>query len=211
MRISIDSVRKYSGMKKFASFLGFSTTFIALYLAIYVVHSWYFPVNVVLYSALLDAAIAVVLSAVVLVLLRPPLGGFEQFLMICVWALCGYCIAISGPAVLDRSLSFYIIEKLQQRGGGIEQARMKDMFISEFIPESRLMDVRLTEQLNSATVTLEDGCVKLTPLGSTLATVSRFLRMNFLPKKRELLGEYSDALTDPFRDSPVGPMGYECN
>ena len=48
--------------------------------------------------------------------------------MLLVWLLLGYILAISVPTVLDRSLSFYILEKLQQRGGGIQQSRFNEVF-----------------------------------------------------------------------------------
>jgi hypothetical protein len=71
------------------------------------------------------------------------------------------------------------------------------------------VDVRLTEQLASGTVIIQSGCVKLTERGDRLATFSRFFRLNLLPKKRLLMGEYTDALTDPFRDSEDA-HSYEC-
>jgi hypothetical protein len=51
------------------------------------------------------------------------------------------------------------------------------------------------------TIVIRDGCVKLTPKGVALAGFSRFYRTNLLPKKRLILDSYTDALTDPFRNS----------
>ncbi|GAB5486345.1 MAG: hypothetical protein Pars93KO_27790 [Parasphingorhabdus sp.] len=166
-----------------------------------------------LYSAMFDAALAAIVMTLVLFVLgrkRLPFDGFENALLVVIWLLGGYVFAISIPTVLDRSLSFYILEKLQQRGGGIEHARIGDVFVKEYLPEFRLVDVRLTEQLESGTIMIEDGCVKLTDRGRRLATFSRFFRQNLLPKKRLLAGEYTDALVDPFKDSPTTKMGYEC-
>ena len=53
---------------------------------------------------------------------------------------------------------------------------------------------------------LTNDCVELTPTGQRLAKFSRFYRKNLLPKKRLLMGEYTDALTDPFRDSAASAM-----
>jgi hypothetical protein len=186
--------------------------FIALLALFYVLHVWYVPVSVVLYGALIDAALAAVATLVVMALFRRrlPFTGFERVLLVCIWLLGGFAFAITIPTVLDRSLSFYILEKLQQRGGGIREAELEHVFVTEYIPEFRLMDVRITEQLNSGTVTIEDGCVRLTPRGELLAGVSRFFRLNLLPKQRILDGVPTDALVDPFANSPKGPMGYEC-
>jgi hypothetical protein len=103
--------------------------------------------------------------------------------------------------VIDRSLSFYILEKIQQRGGGIRLDRMEDVFTREYVKEHRLVDVRLTEQQESGTIVIANGCVKLTERGVRLAAFSRYFRTHFLPKQRLLMGEYSDDLTDPFRHS----------
>ncbi|KAK3584150.1 hypothetical protein CHS0354_035230 [Potamilus streckersoni] len=121
----------------------------------------------------------------------------------------GYIFAITVPAVIDRSLSLYILEKLQQRGGGIELAQFEKVFTEEYVKEHRLLDVRLTEQQESGTIVIRNGCVKLTERGQKLASIGRFFRQNILPKKRLLMGEYSDDLTDPFRDSQQN-LGYEC-
>jgi hypothetical protein len=197
---------------KFWSALSLSLLFVILMVAFYIAHVWLLPVPVVLYSAIIDAVLAAAVTAIIMVLLRRilPLGGFEQLLLGCLWLVAGYGVAISVPTVLDRSLSFYILEKLQQRGGGIRADRFEDVFVNEYMPEFRLIDVRLTEQLQSGTITLEDGCVRLTARGQLLASVGGFFRTNLLPKQRLLMGEYSDALVDPFANSRKGVIGYEC-
>lgn len=79
-----------------------------------------------------------------------------------------------------------------------------------YMEEARLVDVRLNEQLQSGTITIENGCVKLTKRGDWLASTSRFFRLHLLPRRRLLAGEYTDVLVDPFAESHSGPMGYEC-
>jgi hypothetical protein len=51
--------------------------------------------------------------------------------------------------------------------------------------------------------------VRLTKKGKALAEVTHFYRQHFLPKKRVLLGEVTDDLTDPFRDS-LNIVNTEC-
>jgi len=74
-------------------------------------------------------------------------GLFEKFLINCIFLLVGYSIAISIPTVIDRSLSFYILEKINQRGGGIQLERFEEVFTREYVKEHRLEDVRITKQL----------------------------------------------------------------
>jgi hypothetical protein len=72
-----------------------------------------------------------------------------------------------------------------------------------------LVDVRLTEQLQSGTIRIENGCVHLTPKGDRLASFSRFFRAHLLPKQRLLLDSYGDDLVDPFRHSNTA-VDYLC-
>ncbi len=196
---------------KFAASLVATALFIFLLLGVYCVHIWYFRVDVVFYAAILDAFIAATLSTSALFLFRifSKLGAFEKTQLIAIWLLGGYAFAISIPTVIDRSLSFYILEKLDQRGGAILTDRFEDVFTKEFVHEYRLADVRLTEQEESGTIVIKDGCVMLTDRGRTLVAFSSFFRSHLLPSKRLLMGEYTDALTDPFRNSIEAP-DYKC-
>jgi hypothetical protein len=196
---------------KYLKFFCATGLFGAYLLLVYVLHVRYVPVNVVFYSAMFDGALATGLTLLSLVFIRR-LAGFSRFelaQMVCIWLLLGYSFAISVPTVIDRSLSFYILEKLQQRGGGIKLDAFDQVFTQEYVKEHRLMDVRLTEQQQSGTVVIRNGCVVLTDWGQTIATASRYFRNHFLPKQRLLMGEYTDDLTDPFRNS-VKRFDYQC-
>jgi len=168
-------------------------------------------VNVVFYSAIIDGILATIVATWILFKVHyfSYLGVFEKFQMAAIWILVSYSIAISVPTVIDRSLSFYILEKLQQRGDGIMIDSFEDVFTKEYTKEHRLVDVRLTEQQASGTIIIQDGCVKLTQRGKRLANFSRFFRKNLLPKQRLLMGEYTDDLTDPFRHSTQA-FDYQC-
>lgn len=190
-------------MTKFSRALLASVAFLIIVVAVYSLHIRFFRVDVVFYAAIGDAVIAALVTYAGLLGLRffAPLGGFEKFQLFVIWLLAGYALAISVPTVIDRSLSFYILEKLQQRGGGITQDAFRQVFVEEYMPEHHLVDVRLTEQLQSGTIRIENGCVLLTEKGARIADFSRYFRMHWLPKERLLMGTYSDALTDPFRNS----------
>jgi len=197
-------------MKTLRNALLLTIVYVVLLLGIHFLHVRFFSVDVVFYAAIGDAILAAVLTG--LLLLLPALRRFtvtEKVLLVAVWLLGGYSFAISVPTVIDRSLSFYILEKLDQRGGGIRQDAFQDVFTKEYMVEHRLVDVRLTEQESSGTIHIEKGCVLLTDKGRRVAGMSRFYRQHFLPKQRLLLGKYSDDLTDPFRHSRQD-VTYQC-
>lgn len=198
-------------MKKFKLFLFFTTSFFMSYLLIYYIHVNYFSVDVVFYDAMLDGLIAVILSSSFLVFSSwcRDFCIFEKMLIISIWVLGAYSFSISIPTVIDRSLSIYILEKIQQRGGGVKVNSFENIFVNEYVYEHRLVDVRLTEQKKSGTISIDGGCVRLTDRGRGIVKFSRFFRANFLPKKRLLNGVYSDDLVDPFRNSR-SIDDYEC-
>jgi len=203
--------QKVSKHVKLVSSILATLMFIALLLITYCIHVWYFPVNVIFYASLSDALIAAVIAAAILFFTGffSKLGPFEKTQLVAIWLLGGYAFAISIPTVIDRSLSFYILEKLNQRGGAILVDRFEDVFTKEFMHEHRLVDVRLTEQQESGTVEIVDGCAILTDRGRTIVAFSSYFRKNLLPQQRLLDGQYSSDLTNPFRESIEAP-DYSC-
>ncbi len=187
-------------MKLFA-FLLSSTVFLMVFFIIYTVHVFQFNVDVVLYSVLIDDFLAILVMSVLFCFTFHIFTKTEKIMLLIIWFLVGYAFAITIPTLLDRSLSFYLLEKLQQRGGGIKKESFGKVFREEYMLEHRLIDIRLTEQLTSGTIEIKDGCVLLTDKGNSLATFSRYFRKNWLPRNRLIAGEYTDQLTDPFRDS----------
>jgi hypothetical protein len=184
-----------------------------LFLAINIFHFRFFPVHVVLYDSLIDVVIAAVASVVFYLLLRRRLrmiNIYEAGLCIALTVLIAVNYSVSVPTIIDRSLSVYILEKLQQRGGSIRESAFEEILTKEFFPEHRLVDIRLTEQMNSGTITIDNNnCVRLTARGDRIANFTRWYRATILPKHREIMGKLSDDLTDPFRNSIVR-VPYEC-
>lgn len=198
-------------MSKYARVFLATIIFVLGLLLVYYLHMRYLRVNVVLYASILDAVVALVVVFSVFGLLKwfRDFSRLEVIQLVAIWMLGGYIFAISVPTVIDRSLSFYILEKLQQRGGGIREDAFRQVFTDEYVREHHLVEVRLTEQLQSGTIEIQNGCVKLTGRGERLASFSRFYRKNLLPTHRLLMGQYTDALTDPFRGSQM-PTDYRC-
>lgn len=189
-----------------------SVVFLGVLMGVYYAHINNFNVNVVFYAAIFDAVIATLVAGGLLFSLEifNKLGSFEKFQLVVIWAITGYALAISLPTVIDRSLSFYILEKIHQRGGGIRQEAFEEVFTQEYVKEHHLVDVRLTEQLESGTIIIENNCVLLTAKGEHFVSFSRAFRKHWLPKKRLLLGVYSDALVDPL-SAGVPAKDYVCH
>jgi hypothetical protein len=185
--------------------------FLTTLCTIYYIHMHYFRVDVLFYAVIIDGLLATFLTSMVLFFFKYfcVLNGVEKFQLVVIWLFAGYIFAISVPTVIDRSLSFYILEKLQQRGGEIKLDSFEDVFTQEYVKEHHLVEVRLTEQAQSGTLFIQNGCVKLTEKGNKIANFSRWFRKNLLPKRRLIMGEYTDALIDPFTNNYL-ESNYSC-
>jgi len=189
--------------------------YVLILILVYIIHVKFFYVKVVLYSAILDVIIATIITSLVVLLsnFSKIFTTFEKLQMLIIYMLIGYAIAISVPTIIDRSLSFYILEKINQRGGGIKESGFQKIFTEEYIYEHRLVDVRLTEQLASGTIIIENNCVKITNKGKIFASISSNFRKHLLPKKRLLRNEYTNDLIDIFKNDKEknnNVVGYEC-
>ncbi len=169
-------------------------------------------VNVVFYSALWAALISFIIYIIIINIFEvlDDWSKFERFQHLISCLFLGYIIAITIPTIIDRSLSFYILEKLQQRGGGIQKSKINYIFTDEYMRESRLVDIRLTEQMESGTLIIDNGCIKLTSKGERIASFGNFFRLHLLPKKRLLMGKYTNELINPFSRSDSNP-DYLCH
>ena len=187
---------------KFNKFIGFFVLYNLTLVLTYWIYIHLFQVNVVLYSSVLTVVLAIIPIIFLLFVVNVNVyNQFEKLLICALLILYGYAIAISLPTVIDRSLSFYLLEKINQRGGSVKQAAFEEIFKNEYVPEHRLIDIRLTEQLESGTITIENNCVSITQKGKNFVHFSQFFRRNFLPKNRLILGEYSDDLIDPLKQT----------
>ena len=199
---------------KIIKFINSLLLFLLILITIYIVHINFFYVDVILYSAIFDSILAAIITSLILYFSGyfKIFSFFEKIQMFVIYLLIGYALAISVPTVIDRSLSFYILEKIQDRGGGIKKSKFKEIFSKEYLLEHQLIKVRLTEQLESGTIIIENDCVKITKLGKVMAFFSHYFRKHFLAKKRLLMGQYTNELIEISKFESVDEQieSYKC-
>jgi hypothetical protein len=172
--------------------------FIACLIATNIIHNLYFHVNVVLFSTLLDAVFSLIIVMGILSTFKwfRKFTSFEILSVAIILVLTGYVYAISLPTLIDRSLSIYLLEKINQKNG-VDLNVVDQLISKEYVKDHQLAKVRITEQLESGTIVIKNGCVLLTPKGEFIVKIASYIQKNLLPKKRLLMGEYNDSLTDP--------------
>lgn len=164
--------------------------YLALFLGLNILHFRLLSVTVVLYAALFDAVLAALVLGMTLALRqeKPSVTRAETVLALCVGFLLAVIYSIMVPTLLDRSLSVYILDRLHRDGNGIKEAIFTDLIAQDYFTERGVLDARLTEQLESGTIVIEHGCIRLTSRGKLIARFSQFYREALLPKHRESRG-----------------------
>jgi hypothetical protein len=123
--------------------------------------------------------------------------GFERVLLYYIISiLIGYSIAITFPAVIDRSLSVYILEEFDKTSSAFSQNEINNLIVNKYMYDYRVTEMRITEQINSGTIYEDNGKYYLTNKGHFIATFTRFFRLHFLPKKRLIMNTYSNELVN---------------
>ena len=170
----------------------YSLLFLILFISINYIHNKFFNVNVLLYSSLFDGFISTLITLVVLK--NKKINRFEFLLIGSLFLSATYILSISIPTVIDRSLSFYMLENIHHTGSGIRKSKLDDLIRIKYMNEYKVLDMRLTEQIQSGTISIAGECIQLTKFGKKIVNFSEFYRANFLPNKRLLLDSYSNEL-----------------
>jgi hypothetical protein len=192
LKLSNKHYKGVTNLMKIINSLLYGLLFIVLLIIIYFIHVNYFKIDVVFFAALSDVCISIFFIALLLFFIDKKLifSKFEKLLLIIIFSLLGYILSMSIPALIDRSLSFYMLEKIQQSHVGINRKKFDDLFIKDFVKKYNMIDVRLTEQLTSGTIFIENDCVKLTIKGQMIADFSNNFRRHWLPAERLIINNY---------------------
>lgn len=185
-------------MNKFTKLLYITFFYFLMLGIIYTIHINYFTVKIILYDGALDAVIALIITIFIFKNYKSNQTCFTQFervLISMLLILSGLFTVLTIPTVIDRSLSFYLLEKIQREGGSVNVSNLNDIVSIDYLAEYRVVDMRITEQLKSGTIFISEDCVRLTALGTKIADFSSFFRKHFLAKKRLINNDFSDELT----------------
>ena len=71
--------------------------------------------------------------------------------------------------MIDRSISIYILEKLNQRCGKVTKEHFENIIMKEFFQVHQVLKIRLTEKRYSGAIKIENGCITLTSRGKFIA------------------------------------------
>lgn len=130
------------------------------------------PDGIVFYQGIAISLIVSLGLCFIMFLLKIPstqnvLGSVGIFFML-------YSINITFPALLDRSISYYIIG-ITAKDGRADVDRYRTGFYKGFVVNNQAIEKRLKEQIATGNITCNDGECCLTSKGKVLYRVNLFL------------------------------------
>ena len=141
-----------------------------------IISRWLFPSVIIYYEFLIISTICFTLFLFTGIITRKYLlVTVRDIVMTCLLSVVSsYAIFITVPALLDRSISLYIVAVLSKENAGtIEQ--INRWFVDGFVYENEAIPKRLNEQVVSGNVVEIDGCYYLTERGKRMMAVNRSL------------------------------------
>jgi hypothetical protein len=96
------------------------------------------------------------------------------------YLLASYAFVITIPALLDRSISLYVIATVAQAGpGGADLDSIQRRFLAGYVRGTSTVEKRLEEQIASANMVLEGGAYRMTGRGMFVYSTNLFLARLF--------------------------------
>ncbi len=83
------------------------------------------------------------------------------------------------PVTFDRSITMFLLARIEQRDGQLDAQGLQQVFIREYLKEMRQIDRRIDEQSVSGNIRVEDGRIFITPQGKRLLRGGRIVSVWF--------------------------------
>lgn len=158
--------------------------------------------NVTLYGSMFGSLVAALIALLILSKFKffKIFSKFEKYLIISVFLLLGYSYSITIPTIIDRSLTIYMLGQLKESPSGITRAKLEQDLTDRYIRDYQLIPTRISEQLVSGTITIDNNCIKLTRTGLYISEISQLYKNLFLPKRVLNSGGQIDILPNDVRN-----------
>ena len=163
-------------MRKSALLLGVAGAGVALYLLAYTVKRRWFPSDFALTEGghVLLAFMPVVIIAL-WCLHRKRILAPDAAIAACLIIFLGaVSFNLIVPSVFDRSVSLYLLNTLANNPHGMDEADIREEFVTVYFGRNHGIQKRLREQTRMGNIAHSDGRYRITPSGKRMMRIVRF-------------------------------------
>ncbi len=150
---------------------------VAVYLAAFAIKRHLLPSSIVLTEGAWLLVVFLPIVGVVLVWLNQR-GVFTLEASVSVFViflLSALCFNLTVPAIVDRSVTVYLLNSLDNSKNGMTEQEIRREFMHTYFDENYAVRKRLREQVESGSVRYDGNRYHVTKDGRTIMTIARFL------------------------------------
>ena len=85
------------------------------------------------------------------------------------------CFLITFPVTFDRSITMFLLARIERHDGELDAARLEQLYIREYLGSMHQIDRRVTEQALSGNIRVEAGRIYIMPQGRRLLAGGRLV------------------------------------
>jgi len=85
------------------------------------------------------------------------------------------CFLITFPVTFDRSITMFLLARIEQHDGALDTARLEQLYVREYLGDMRQIDRRVAEQILSGNIRIDQGRIHITPQGRRLLAGGRVI------------------------------------
>ncbi len=163
--------------------------YVGIFFSINIIHFHFFSPSVILYSLLFDIFLALIFLIIIILFLHSKEYLIRDillttfFLISVTLSLVLYAFVI--PTAIDRSLSVYLLEKIETNNGSMTIAELDKIAREDYFDEMLVVDVRIDEQLATGSIEVIGDKVVITSKGKKMLTIFSFVKTYLLPDKND--------------------------
>ena len=150
---------------------------VAAYLAVFAIKRHLLPSSIVLTEGvwLLVVFLPAVVFVLVLLCRKRVLTGEASVSVFVIFLLSALCFNLTVPAILDRSVTVYLLNSLDNSQNGMTEQEIQREFMHIYFDENYAIRKRLHEQVESGSVRYDGDRYHVTKDGRTIMMIARFL------------------------------------
>ena len=162
-------------------------SYLGLFFTINAIHFYFFNVNVILYTLLFDLIISLLVVVIGLAVINKNFYLNKNLLITILFLIATsqtlVIYAFVVPTAIERSLSVYLLEKLESNKGALSISDFNIIAKKEYFNDMKVVETRINEQITTGSIIIDSGKVVLTDKGKALIKVFSFIKKYLLPQK----------------------------
>ena len=164
-------------------------SYLGLFFTINAIHFYFFNVNVILYTLLFDLIISLLVVVIGLAVINKNFYLNKNLLLTILFLIATsqtlVIYAFVVPTAIERSLSVYLLERLESNKGTLSISDFNIIAKNEYFNDMNAVETRINEQIATGSIEVIDDKVIITDKGKSMLRIFSFVKSYLLPDRKD--------------------------